>query len=103
MAKIKATRQPGKYHHDKAKARPQIRADEDELLRRAVAAYVRSGDGELVDQPAPARSGIAEHDGKEYLVLRNARRTLAVYRVRAYDGVLKRLRRWPEQIEEVSS
>jgi hypothetical protein len=37
-------------------------------------------------------------DGKLYVVLRNAHRVLAVYWVRT-DGVLKRLRRWPGELD----
>jgi hypothetical protein len=37
--------------------------------------------------------------GKRYVVLRNTKGVLAVYRVRN-DGILKGLRRWPAALEE---
>jgi hypothetical protein len=73
----------------------------DDLTRRAFAAYFRSAtlDGVVSpDQPANT-SGPATHDGKTYVVLRNVRGPLAVYRVRT-SGQLKRLRRWPAAIEQ---
>lgn len=74
----------------------QVRADEDDLVRRALAAYFRSGEH---DQPSKG-GRVAAHDGKFYVLLRSVRGLVAVYRIRAYDAVLKRLRRWPEEIEE---
>jgi hypothetical protein len=50
-------------------------------------------------QPAVESSGVRQHDGHKYGVLRNAR-DLAVYRVRN-DGMLKRMKRWPVAIDEV--
>jgi hypothetical protein len=73
----------------------------DELTRRAFAAYFRTAqqDGAaIVDQPGNG-SGPVEHEGKTYVVLGNARGTLAVYRVRP-SGQLKRLRRWPVEVAE---
>jgi hypothetical protein len=67
---------------------------EDDLTRRAFAAYFREGG---FDQPA-GDSGVVEHEGKEYVELHNTNGTLAVYRVRN-DGKLKRLRRWPEALD----
>ena len=43
-------------------------------------------------------SGPVEYNGKRYLVLRNVRGVLAVYRVRT-SGALKRLVRWPLALE----
>lgn len=43
-------------------------------------------------------SGVTELDRKIYVVLENASRILAVYRVRN-DGMLKRLRRWPIELD----
>ena len=67
----------------------------DDLVSRALAAYFRVGNTE---QPANT-SGVAEHDGKEYVVLHNANGILAVYRV-LNDGGLKAMKRWPKEIEE---
>jgi hypothetical protein len=50
-------------------------------------------------QPTEALSGVEEHDGKVYVVLRNARGVIACYRVRN-DHKLKRLVRLPSGIEE---
>jgi hypothetical protein len=72
----------------------------DDLTRRAFAAYFRSADREgvvAVDQPA-IDSGPVEYQGRTYVVLRNVRGTLAVYRVRT-TGLLRRLKRWPKAIE----
>jgi hypothetical protein len=67
--------------------------DEQDVTRRAFAAYFRSGG---IDQPAKS-SGVVEHNGKAYVVLENVNGILAVYRVRN-DGMLKRLRRWPSDL-----
>ena len=69
----------------------------DDLTRRAMAAYWRT-EGEDADIPAND-SGPEDHGGKKYVVLRNARGVLAVYRVRT-SGALKRLRRWPAALGE---
>jgi hypothetical protein len=50
--------------------------------------------GSNVDQPSND-SGEVSIAGKNYVVLRNVRGIMAVYRVRN-DGALKRLKRWPE-------
>ena len=67
-----------------------------DLERRALAAYFRSAPpGATPDQPGGA--GVVERDGRLYVVLSNARGTLAVYRVRG-SGVLRRMRRWPAEV-----
>lgn len=72
---------------------PQAATDDD-LTRRAFAAWFRAGG---TDQPG--KDSDVEYDGDhQYVVLRNARGVLAVYRVRN-DGMLKRLRRWPASLE----
>lgn len=68
---------------------------DNELTRRALAAYFRSG---YMDQPASGSSGPIESGGKLYVVLRNMNGVLAVYRVRT-SGALKRLVRWPRELE----
>jgi len=72
--------------------------DDRDLLRRAFAAYFRSG-GDFAMQPSDSASGLVFHNDKAYVALRNGSDTLAVYRVRN-DGMLKRLRRWPAAVEE---
>jgi hypothetical protein len=73
----------------------KITADDDELVRRAFAAYFRAGAS--VSQPSGA-SHVAVHNGKLYVVLHNSGGILAVYRVRN-NGALKGLRRWPAALE----
>jgi hypothetical protein len=51
-----------------------------------------------VDQPSSSSSGAEKVYGKHYIVLRNARGVLAVYRV-GNDDTLHRLRRWPASID----
>ncbi len=74
----------------------------DPLIRRAFAAYYRSGHSDgLTDTEItiPSNSSyLCEFDGKQYVVLNNINGVLAVYRVRN-NGVLKGLRRWPAEIE----
>jgi hypothetical protein len=72
----------------------------DELTSRAMTAWFRAGRAAgLADPDQPANdSGPVVHEGKRYVVLRNVRGVLAVYRVRN-DGVLKRLKRWPPELD----
>ena len=72
------------------------RDTDDRLVKRAIAAYVRTS--EAASPEMPSDSGVADLDGKIYVVLENASRILAVYRVRN-DGMLKRLRRWPIELD----
>jgi hypothetical protein len=72
------------------------RAFDDDLTRRAFAAYFRSGANQ---QPANT-SGVINHNGKLYVHLHNINGPLAVYRVRN-DGVLRRLKRWPAALDEM--
>jgi hypothetical protein len=68
----------------------------EDLIERAFAAWFRSGE---TDQPAKD-SGVESHEGRDYVVLRNVRGTMAVYRVKN-DGRLRRLRRWPSVLDWV--
>jgi len=72
---------------------------DEQLLGRAIAAHYQASarEGVPADQPASGSSGVEEVGGKQYVVLRNARGILRVYRVRN-DGVLKGLRRWPKEL-----
>jgi len=71
--------------------------EEDEYVRRAIAAFFRSG-GPSVNMPMPANtSSVQEHGGKFYVELHNVNGTLAVYRIRN-DGMLKRMKRWPKEV-----
>jgi hypothetical protein len=51
----------------------------DDLTRRAYAAHFRRGDD--VEQPSSSLSGVESQHGREYIVLRNVNRVLAVYAV----------------------
>jgi len=79
----------------KPKVPLRILPSEAALTRRAFAAYFHSADA-IVDPPAKT-SGVRIHQGRLYVVLENGNSVLAVYRVR-YDGILRRLRRWPDAI-----
>ena len=75
-------------------------SDESELVRRATAAWHRSGG---IASVCTDTSGAVLVDGKAYVVLRASddQLLLAVYRVRAHDGILKRLKRWPDEVESL--
>ncbi len=74
--------------------------DESKLLSRAMAAhYAAYGrEGGTVEDPSEDSSGVEHVGGKAYVILRNVRGILRVYRVRS-DGVLKGLRRWPKELD----
>jgi hypothetical protein len=71
----------------------------DDLFARAAAAYYRGPHDADDGQPMPYQSYLAEHEGRQYIVLANTRTFLAVYRIRQ-SGMLKRLRRWPKEVED---
>lgn len=71
-------------------------ADEEDLKRRALSAYFKSGG---THQPSSA-SGVMDVDGLRYVRLFAAGRMLAVYRVDTV-GRLKRLKRWPKALDDV--
>ncbi len=71
-------------------------SNEKEFLQRAVTEWFHAGG--LV-QPANS-SGVTEFEGKSYVVLRNVNGVLAVYRIRTNGTTLKRLQRWPSEIEK---
>jgi hypothetical protein len=78
------------------KKKPEpVRFDVDEMRRRAIAAWLRGG---AQDQPGWNDSTVEEFGDKDYVVLRNVKGVMAVYRIRN-DGVLKRLKRWPGEVE----
>ncbi|REG61539.1 hypothetical protein B0G80_4392 [Paraburkholderia sp. BL6669N2] len=67
---------------------------------RAAVAYinVEKRAGRVADQPSEAHSFERSLVEKDYMVLRNASRLLAVYRIRRDNEKLKRLNRWPTLI-----
>lgn len=64
-------------------------------LARALAAWYREGNTDLPS----VFSGVTEHDDKSYVVLTGSDGILAVYRI-TNAGQLKRLKRWPTEVEE---
>ncbi len=65
------------------------------LVKRAIAAYLRSGSP---DQPG-RDSEEREVAGRRYVVLRNVRGLLGVYRLEG-DGGLRRQIEWPAELEK---
>jgi hypothetical protein len=78
----------------RVKKKPGANFDDNEVQRRAFAAWFRGGGR---DRPAD-NSGVEQSHGKYYVALRNVNGIMAVYRIRN-DGVLKRLKRWPQEVE----
>ena len=75
---------------------------EDALVARAYRAYFAAcrRQGAIADQPPLSLCSLEElDDGRQYVVLCNNYRTLAVYRVRRVDGVLRGMKRWPKALE----
>lgn len=71
-------------------------ADDEDLRRRAFAAFFKSGG---TDQPS-GQSGVMDVDGLRYVRLFSAGKMLAVYRVDTV-GRLKRLKRWPKALDDI--
>ena len=68
----------------------------DNLTQRAIKAHT----GKLgAQQPAANLSGPATAGGLDYIVLRNIGGVMAVYRVLPVSKTLKRLKRWPKEVE----
>ena len=70
----------------------------NDLIDRAHVAYQRYRWDDVIDAPSSG-GGLVTHNGKDYVVLGNSFRTLAVYRVRP-SGHLRRLRRWPKAVAD---
>ncbi len=70
------------------------------LVQRATRAHLIfvSKQGGVADIPSNSASGVVEHHGRNYVVLRNVRGVMALYRVRNDTGVLRRLKRWPSAL-----
>lgn len=71
----------------------------DQYISRAISAYYRAAGTQHGVYPSRQVCALEIHMGREYVVLRNGAGVVAVYRVRAYDGILKRLKRWPGSIQ----
>lgn len=63
---------------------------------RAITAFTRT---QANQQPAADLSGPAKAGGHNYIVLRNLGGVLTVYRVLPHSDALKRLKRWPKEVE----
>lgn len=74
--------------------------NEQDLIRRAIAAYYRAADIGLGQVMHPSAQ-VVEIDGLTYVHLTNVNGTLAVYRVRTVNGVavLKGLKRFPKALQ----
>jgi len=66
---------------------------------RAIGAYFKAGKNAVGQQQIPSAQEMKTEDGKRYVVLTNRHGILAVYRIRT-DGILKGLKRWPEEISK---
>lgn len=73
---------------------------EDALIARAYRAYFAAcrRQGAIANQPALSMCRLEELNGRQYVVLCNSHITLAVYRVRRVDGVLRQMTRWPKEL-----
>ena len=76
------------------------RSDTDGRCDVAFAAYFKQAkqDGDPSPEEPANDSSVMSADGHDYAVLSNCNGTLAVYRIRN-DGVLKRLKRWPAELD----
>jgi hypothetical protein len=75
--------------------------NDTDLLRRAYAAYFRGQKNWTYrsDQPNSGLSEVRKYKRLAYVVLKNVRGTLAVYRVKK-DGALRGLKQWPNALDD---
>jgi hypothetical protein len=84
-----------------AELHPHVKAREShEYGYRAMMAWKRS-EGFSADQPMSTVMQYEFPGEKVYVVLENRNGILAVYRVRRFDGTLKRLKRWPSELNDI--
>lgn len=80
----------------------QVTANVEELKARALKSWyaqAKKAGAPVEEGPTAAASTMEEVGGLSYIVLRGEEGgPLAVYRIRANDGVLKRLRRPPKEL-----
>lgn len=76
--------------------------DDATYLARAMAAYYRTeaATHQGAQPPSPDRSHVVMLAGKAYAVLAHERGIVAIYRIKN-EGILKRLKRWPDAIHSV--
>jgi hypothetical protein len=72
-----------------------------DLLKRATTAYFRRSRGAVNGRHPTSGYVVETDDGRRYVVLALGDRFERVYRVRVYDGVLKRLKRWPLELGQL--
>jgi hypothetical protein len=80
----------------------QVRGDEHDLVRRALAAFLRRGSSTSkvsIRDVLPALAQHRKHRRQYYVVLSTRLEIVAVYRIRAFDGVLKLMLRPPKEHE----
>ena len=70
-------------------------------MQRALAAYYKHDVDLTAAWPVKSRCLHCVVGGLEYVKLANASRTLAVFRVRTFDGMLKRMKRWPAALDDL--
>lgn len=73
--------------------------DDPAIVRRAFVAWYSADEAQAPGHPSPAASHHVRVAGHEYVALRDGHSLLAVYRLRN-DGKLKRLRRWPRELND---
>jgi hypothetical protein len=75
-----------------------------EMYMRAAVAYLDAERkaGRTAEMPEQAESGERDLDGLKYVVLRKGGATLAVFRVRADTGQLRRMKRWPAALNSAA-
>lgn len=69
----------------------------DNLTQRAIKLHTGRVPG--AQQPAADLSGPATAGGQDYIVLRNLGGVLSVFRISPVSRTLKRLKRWPKEVE----
>ena len=69
----------------------------DTLIDRAIKAYFR-GAGPGIMQPSRDASIVEEHNGKQYVVIRDTHQVLQVYRVTPQGG-LRGIQHYPMDLE----
>jgi hypothetical protein len=74
---------------------------DEQLTNRARVAWIKRHRQTVA--PTVQDVSVAMVDGLKYVILSGKEGTLAVYRVRKTDGILKFLRRWPKALRSPAS
>lgn len=67
-----------------------------DVKSRAMAAWIKRRGVQRTRGLTPVRASVGEH---QYVVLKQGKTNVAVYRIRT-DGILKILRRWPKEFQQ---